>query len=213
MTRHRWTEDEVETLVRSYADTPTARMAEALGLQMKQVYQKAKSMGLKKSPEYMAMPTSGRLQPGHNKGRATRFRMGHKTWNKGMKGLDMGGQETRFKPGNRTGKAAILYQPIGTVRTTKDGIRQIKVNDDMPLQRRWKSVHSVMWEEANGPIPPGCIVVFRNGNRADIRLENLECVSRAERMARNSIHRYPKEMRDTIKIAARIRRKLDELEK
>lgn len=37
-----------------------------------------------------------------------------------------------------------------------------------------------VWEAANGKVPDGYMIVFRNGNREDCRLENLKLVKRAQ---------------------------------
>ena len=109
-------------------------------------------------------------------------------------------------------------QPIGAERVTKDGILQRKVNNDMPFQRRWKSVHSLVWEAAHGPIPPGHKVVFLAGQNtsiaAQITPEKLEMVTHAELMRRNSYHtRYPKELGLVIQMRGALNRKINRLTK
>jgi hypothetical protein len=53
------------------------------------------------------------------------------------------------------GVAVKLYKPIGTERVSKDGYRERKIHDGMPLQSRWRAVHLIEWEAVNGPIPKG----------------------------------------------------------
>ncbi len=72
---------------------------------------------------------------------------------------------TRFQPGQRTGKAAENYKPIGTERITVDGYRERKVNDDLPFKDRWKLVQRIEWEAANGPIPEGYALKCLDGNK------------------------------------------------
>jgi len=69
-----------------------------------------------------------------------------------------------------------------------------------------------VWEEAGGEVPPGHVLVFRNGNKRDIRPENLELITRAENARRNSIHRYPPELRAAMRTAGKLRRKIQEAE-
>jgi len=97
-------------------------------------------------------------------------------------------RETQFQKGMRRGVAVQLYKPIGTERLSKDGYLERKVNDDLPLQARWRAVHLVEWERVNGQIPAGHALVFRNGDKTDIRLDNLELITRAALMKRNSVH-------------------------
>lgn len=212
--RQRWTDDQVEALTRLYPDTPTADIAKQLGITVDRVYSKANLLGLKKSDAYLASPAACRLRKGDGVGAATRFKPGQNSWNKGMKGLNLGGIETQFKPGHRGGKAAELYQPIGTERISKDGYVQRKINDDMPLQRRWRGVHIINWEAVNGPLPKGHALVFKDGNKQNTAVENLELLSRAELMRRNSYHtNYPKEVAQLVQLRGAITRQINKRSK
>ncbi len=212
MTRTIWTPAMVAELRRLYPDTRTRDIAEQMGLRQSQVQYKAEKLGLRKPPETIARLAREAMQNPNHQGRRTQFAPGHKTWNTGMKGLDIGGKATRYKQGNRSGKALEIYQPIGTERVSKDGYVQRKINDDMPLQRRWRAVHTLIWEAANGPLPAGHLVVFRNGDKRDFRLENLELISRAENMRRNSYHNnYPKEIGTVIQLRGALQRKINRL--
>jgi hypothetical protein len=51
---------------------------------------------------------------------------------------------------------------------------------------KWRLKHRLLWEEANGPVPPRHNIVFRDGDVNNITLENLELVTNAELMRRNS---------------------------
>src|SRR5690606_31497701 len=124
-------------------------------------YQAAQRLGLKKSPEYLAGPTSGRLDG--IRGAASRFAKGHTTWNKGKPGSTghhPNTKRTQFKKGQMTGAAQHNYVPIGSLRVTKYGSLERKVTDDPSLYpaRRWRPVAHLVWEAENGPIPPGYIV-------------------------------------------------------
>ncbi|MGK4359195.1 HNH endonuclease signature motif containing protein [Ectopseudomonas chengduensis] len=206
-----WSAEEEQTLRDRYADELTEVLADELGRSVSKVLAKANLMGLHKSQAFIEQHCRN-LDP--ETGAAFRFQKGHTTWNKGMKGWKAGGRsaETRFTKGQVNGRAAQLLQPIGAERTTKDGIRQRKVRDDGPPQQRWKSVHSIMWEERNGPIPKGHIVVFRDGNTTHIEHENFELITRAELMRRNTIHNYPPELKAVIRTVAKLKRTIREVE-
>ena len=96
----------------------------------------------------------------------TSFKAGQIPWNKGIH-FESGGRshETRFKKGVMSGKAAINYVPIGTLRISKDGYLKRKMTDDHTLKpkMRWAPVHQIVWQKAHGPIPTGHIVVYRKG--------------------------------------------------
>lgn len=128
-----------------------------------------------------------------------------------MNGLDIGGRshETRFVPGHRGGRAAEVYRQIGSERVTKDGYLQRKVNDDLPLQRRWKMVHHLVWEEHNGPIPKGSAIRFLNGDKRDTRIENLELITRRALMDRNTVQRLPKALRQVVQLKGAVTRQIN----
>lgn len=42
------------------------------------------------------------------------------------------------------------------------------------------TVHSLIWENHYGEIPPGCVIHHVNGNKKDNRIENLQCLTRSE---------------------------------
>ena len=211
-----WTPAEEQLLRDRYPSEDTALLAAELGCTVPRLYAKANAMGLKKTEAFMeaCLKRCGELRA--ESGKATRFQPGNSAWNEGMKGLQLGGRsaETQFKPGQVNGRAAQLVQPVGAERVTDDGIRQRKIRADGPLHRRWKSVHSIVWEEAYGPIPAGHIVVFLPGaDRETIVIENLELITRAEGMKRNTIHNYPPEVKSVIRLVGKLKRTIKEAER
>lgn len=113
-------------------------------------------------------------------GRSGRFEKGHETYNKGRKGVCAPGSEKGwFRKGHLGGAAAARVQPIGAERISKRGYRERKVNNDMPLQRRWRAVHLIEWEAAHGPIPDGHCLKCLDGDRLNTDPENWACIPRA----------------------------------
>ena len=136
------------------------------------IYNKAFVLGPRKRA--IAPARRGWLRRGDNPGIPYRFKKGHVPFNKGRKGWQAGGRsaETRFQKGHRPK----TWVPIGTEVVDPDGYRKRKVRDDAPLgfaRRNWKFLHVLLWEEAYGPVPRGYAVIFINGTRADVRLDNL----------------------------------------
>lgn len=209
-----WTDSEVETLRKIYPDTPTPEVAKHFNRPVGQVYNKAHALGLRKSAEYLAGPHASRLRRGDNVGKDYRFKPGFTPWNKG-KPFKAGGRshETQFKKGVLQGRAAEIAQPIGAERVTKDGYLQRKINNDLPMQSRWRAIHVIEWEAVNGPLPDGHLIIFKDGNKRNIALENLELITRAENMRRNTMHRYPKEITDAIRSRAVLNRRINHVEK
>lgn len=211
-TRRRWSAGDDAILRTQYPDTPTAEIAKRLGRSLSTTYQRAYKLGLAKSEAYLASPAASRLRRGDNIGAAFRFTKGHVPANKGLRrpGWAPGRmRETQFRKGERRGVAVKLYQPVGTERVSKDGYLERKVNDDLPLQRRWRAVHLVVWEAANGPLPKGHAIAFKNGDKRDIRLDNLECITRAALMRRNTVHNYPKPVALAVQLLGAVRRKIN----
>lgn len=112
--------------------------------------------------------------------------------------------ETQFKPGARPH----TWKPLGSTRLTKEGYLQRKISDTGYPPRDWVGVHILMWEEEHGPVPAGFAVAFKDRNKTNICPENLELISRRELMRRNTIHNYPPELADVIRLGAALRRRL-----
>ncbi len=221
MRRNLWTPGDEACLRDLYPHTPSAVLAQLFERPVKQVWSKANSMGLRKSAAFLALPISGRFRTGAPQGARTRFQPGRPPANKGLRrpGWAPGRmRETQFRAGERRGRAAAIYQPIGAERISKDGYLERKVNDDRPFQRRWRAVHRIVWELAHSPVPPGHAVVFRPGlhthDAAEITPERLELVSRRELMLRNSRHaNYPPELNELIQLKGALTRKINKRSK
>ncbi len=195
-------------LQRRYSNERTEDIANDIGVKIQSVYTKAKALGLKKSSEYLCSPADCRLDG--VKGSSNRFQKGQVSWNKGMKGLQTGGQAGWFKPGHRGGKALEKYQPIGTIRTSKDCYLQIKIHDGMPLQSRWRGVHLVNWEAIHGPVNTKThALCFKDGNKENCDIGNLELITRAELALRNMITAIPPEVRKVMQLRGAITRQIN----
>jgi len=208
-----WTPADDAALRRRYPYESTATLARDLGRTVRAVYARAKAMGLAKTEAYLASPDACRLRRDGDvhPGRATQFKKGQAPANKGLRrpGWAAGRmKETQFRKGERRGVAARVYKPIGTERLSKDGYLERKVHDGLPLQARWRAVHLVLWEAANGPVPAGHAVSFINGDRRDVRLENLRLIPRTELMRRNTVHNYPPEVAQTIQLLGALNRQI-----
>lgn len=222
--RRFWSDAEDAVVREMYPHKPTTEIAAKLGRGLGTVYQRAQKLGLHKSAEYLASPAACRLRRGDNVGARTRFPKGHVPANKGLRrpGWTAGRmKETQFRKGERRGVAVDLYKPIGSERISKDGYLERKTHDALPdglsredanrlRQRRWRAVHLLVWEEANGPLPKGFAVMFVNGNKTDTRLENLTLISRADLARRNSIHNLPPELKSTIRALGSLKRRIRE---
>lgn len=200
MSGRRWTEHELAKLRAQYPDALTANIAARLGRTLRQVYGMANRLGLKKSGAFLASAASGRLDG--LRGSQSRFCKGQTPWNKGQKGLACGGRDTQYQPGQMPHN----HVPVGTVVTSSDGYLKIKTAEP----KTWRWLHRQVWEDANGPIPRGMALIFRDGNREHCTLDNLQLISRSELMSRNTIHRYPQELKNTLRLVGKLRRTIND---
>lgn len=203
-----WTARDKQVLASRYAHIPAKALALLLDKTVSQIYGMADRLGLNKADSFYKSDLSGRLNG--RQGADTRFRKGDQPWNTGMKGWKPGGRapETQFKKGNRPH----TWVPIGTERVSRDGYLERKITDDGKGPRDWEAVHRIIWKEAYGPIPTGHVIVFkdREPKSTNIHLGRLELISRAELASRNTIHRYPPELKQVIRMTRKLERKLKE---
>ncbi|UBH10103.1 HNH endonuclease signature motif containing protein [Macrococcus armenti] len=109
---------------------------------------------------------------GLKSGLTGKFEKGHTSWNKG-KTMKVTGRmaETQFKKGHRP----LNYRPVGSERIDKkDGYILIKISD----KPEWVHKHRYLWEQHHGKVPKNHVVIFLNGDKTDIRIENLRLVTR-----------------------------------
>lgn len=171
----------------------------------------AAAIGLKKTPEYLASADACRLRRGGDVGAATRFPPNNVPWNKGKQHPATGrSASTQFK----TGQMPHNTRGIGEYRLV-DGLLQQKVsNAKGSASNRWRGVHELVWVEANGPVPPGHLCVFKPGMSTSVLTEithdKVECISRSENMRRNSYHNYGPEIARVVQLRGAITRQINQ---
>lgn len=204
----RWKSEEVKILVEMYQDHFASEIAEILGRKVRSVYNKARMLGLHSSPGHQAL--AGKIGATHPKSIASRFKAGHIPQNKGKKMSE----ETRRKVERtmfRKGNIPVNHKPVGTEQLRGDGYIWVKVGEP----NKWKQKQRVVWEKANGNIPIGYNVQFRNKDRQDFRIENLYIISRADQMRNENslIASYPKQLADIIRLTGFVRRQINKHER
>lgn len=210
MNRVPWTTEDEQVVRDRYPHEPTLEVAEALGRSVYEVYHKAAGMGLKKTEAYMASPAACRLRRGEHVGKEFWFPKGHVPANKGVKGVCAPGCiPTQFKKGSKPGN----WKPIGSERLSKEGYLQRKLTDTGYPPRDWVPVHHIVWREAGREIPEGFRLTFKDGNKTNIVVDNLELVSVSDMMRRNTIHNYGKEIAELTLLRARIARQIKQRER
>lgn len=195
--RQFWTQEEDARFIAEYPhSTDTADLARRMGRTEKALYGRAKTLGLHKTQAALDAIQARTNKVLEQAGICARFQKGNAPWNQGLawENHPEACRATQFKPGQRPH----TWRPIGTERINRDGYRERKITDDGHPKDHYEAVHRLIWIEAHGPIPAGHVVGFRNGDKTDIRLDNLELISRAELADRNHFKRYPAELRRLI---------------
>ena len=139
------------------------------------------------------------------------FRKGFIPWNKGKKGY-IGANKTSFKKGNKPKN----WRPIGSERINDEGYTLIKVSNEGGMLKRWALKHRVVWEQHHKKkIPKGSVIIFADGNKNNLNIENLICVTRNDLKVLNRcrlISSVP-ELTKTGLNVAKLKIKLEELRK
>lgn len=142
---------------------------------------------------------------------------GDAPFNKGMKQSDYMSLEaiertkaTRFQKGMKPINA--LYDGKITIRHSQvnKGERPYKYIRTSPGV--WRLFHHVVWEQVNGPIPEGYVIAFKDGDSLNTNRNNLELITYAENMLRNSKHQYPKEIIPSMILTKQLEDKLNSLQ-
>lgn len=120
-----------------------------------------------------------------------------------------GPNKTSFRKGNKSH----TWAPIGTERITKDGYIERKTTDTGVTRNDYTGVHRLNWEVANGPIPNGNIIIFKDGDRLNCEPENLMMITRAENCVINKmgLGKAPADMKKTVQLIAQLRMKAREV--
>lgn len=90
---------------------------------------------------------------------------------------------SRFKKGHIPHNS---YNEIGKISIRRDKVGKPYKFICISLGN-WVLFHKYQWENKNGKIPKGYCLWFKDGNSLNCELSNLELITRAENMVRNSL--------------------------
>lgn len=215
--RRYWSADDLKALAELYPTRPTREIATLLNRSPSGVRGMANKIGLAKTPEFLKAEC--RLQKGSDIGIDFRFKKGLVPANKGLRrpGYSRGRgrmHQTQFKKGDRPH----TWKPIGTILPDHAGYLRIKVRERIDgdaggwNREIWPLVHHQAWERHKGPIPPKHLVVFKDRDRNNCAIENLELISMGENARRNRMWvRLPRELAEAIQLNGVLKRKLRKL--
>ena len=205
-----WTEAEIEVLRQLYPTTRSSDIARLINRTSQQIYDKANRLKIRKPPETIARLASEAMRKPDHGGRKALFQKGLTPWNKGIK-FDSGGRshETQFKKGHKPH----TWNPVGHERVSKEGYLQRKLTDTGVTRRDYVPIHHIVWKEAGREIPEGYALIFKDGNKRNFALDNLELLHRSELMRRNSYHNHGPEIAKLIQLQGAITRQINKRKK
>lgn len=121
-------------------------------------------------------------------GRSGQFPKGHVPWSADIAGKGiLKANKTSFKKGN----VPPNVRPMHAERINVDGFIEIKIDEPNPFtghKTRFKHKHVWLWEQAYGVVPEGHCVRFKDGDKLNCVLDNLELVNRQENLHLNRIN-------------------------
>lgn len=214
MNRKRWTKKEDRIMIREYPKKYTGEVAEILGRSIFSVYQRAATLGIKKTEAFRKMELAKQAEKLKVVGVKSRFNKGRAPENKGKKQSEYMSRAainrtkaTRFKKGNKPHNTREKDGVITTRQNHDDGRKSKWIRISMG---KWYPYHQYRWEKYRGKVPVGHCLWFKDGNTLNEKLSNLELITRAELMRRNTIHRYPLELKQTIRAFSKLKKAIHE---
>jgi hypothetical protein len=203
--RRFWTDHERKLLSELYADNSTDFIAKKLNRSITSIYTQANIMKLHKSEEYMKIALQREAEKLKIVGIKNRFNKGHIPSNLGQKmsnELREKCKVTFFKDGHEPHNTKYDgYERLDP----KDGYIQVRIK-----KGKFVLKHRYVWEQHNGPIPKGNIIIFIDCNKYNLNIDNLQMISMKENMERNRITKYPKELQELIKLNNKLKTTLHE---
>lgn len=125
----------------------------------------------------------------------TKFKAKHIPWNKGVKGVTVSNTK----------------KPIGTEVLNANGYIKIKVAEP----NVWKLKHRIIWEQYNGKIPDDSVIIFVDGDRTNVDIDNLMLISKKQNliMNENELRKADAELTKTGVNIAKVIEKVSDLKK
>jgi len=205
--KRKWTDEDKRMVILLYPCTKTEAIAKLFNCTLPQIYNIAFKLEVSKSQWFKDSPMAQKLRSDSSAGAPYRFKKGQIPANKGKKvGNDPRMMPTQFKQGHKPAN----HKPVGTIRISKDGYSEIKIEEGM---FKWRLLHRIIYERMHGPVPHGYIVTFIDGNKANISIINLTTIDKKQNCQRNSYHNYGKEIAQLYQLQAQITRQINKRNK
>ncbi|MGG5506736.1 MULTISPECIES: HNH endonuclease signature motif containing protein [unclassified Myroides] len=204
-----WTSELEQKLKEIYPTTLTQSIADDFKMSIYAIRNKAWSLGLKKDIEWIRDNSRYNMQ--FNEGaKRNQIKKGSVPHNKGKKinkEVYEKMKHTFFKKGNVPANAKKDFEEV----QRRDSSGKVYWMIKLPGNKKLLFKHVWIWETTNGKISKGQNIVFKNGNSLDCQLDNLECISNAELMRRNTIQRYPADIKQAIRLNSKLKKQLKDI--
>ena len=189
----------------NYLTMPVKTLAAKIGRSFTGIMGRLKAMGLE-IPEQIRVERKaiGMIKTGHvsfNKGKKQTEYMSKAAIKKTL--------ATRFKKGQLPHNAVGFKNGDISIRqchprTGGKSYKWIRVG-----LGKWELFHLHIWQKKNGKLPKGHCLWFKDGDSMNCTLKNLELITRAENMKRNTIHNYPKELVQVTQLRGALNRQIN----
>jgi hypothetical protein len=211
--REPWTQEELARLRRLYPRTLAKQIATTRH-PIASVYRKAAELGLRQDADFKLriQQQCGRSASRSQASIATRYPKGHVPQNKGLRrpGWHRGRmRETQFKKGQFPFNRDPEFYVPGALRVNADGYIDMRIRF-APGALGWRALHRIIWEDAHGKVRPNQVIIFKDGDRLNVELPNLQLLTRGELMLRNSIRNLPPLLKSTIHVLGQLKRRIHE---
>lgn len=202
-----FSEAEKLKLIELYPNNYTSHIAKIIGRSYSSILNHARKLGLQKTSEFLKFKKEEQIKYLKDSSTRHRYAKGKIPANKGKK---MSAEQyekckkTMFKKGNIPHNAKDVYEEV--LRSDKNGFSYWMIK--LPGEKKLRYKHIWLWESTYGKVEKGYNVVFKDKNSLNCTLENLEYICDAQLMFRNTIHRFPEELKSTIRLVAKLKKQI-----
>ena len=193
-----WTQKEIDILQEIYPEVYSKEVARILNKDIHSIYNKAYQLKLKKSDSFMEMKKIKEAETLNFYGQKHRFKKGHTAHNKGVpmpEHVKEKIKHTQFKKGCIPPN--VKYD--GHERIDVDGYVLFRLSPGKYVYK-----HRYIYEQVHGAIPKDNIIIFKDGNKLNFDIYNLQAITRKENMLRKSIQLFPEELKSVIFLVKKI---------
>lgn len=193
----RFTPEEDQFLRDNYLTMPASAMSRALGRSNVAARQRMVILGLVVPPDIVQQFIA-----------ASRIKTGNTPFNKGKRLAETVAPEAIermkrgwFKKGNLPHNTKTDMEI--SIRPDKRGVKYKFIRTSLAV---WTPLQRYVWEQANGPIPKGGKIIFKDSDPMNCDLHNLELLTSGQLMRRNTIHNYPDDIKQVIRLQGKLNR-------